>query len=121
MIRPPSPPPGVGASAKVTELPETGNDNEMNRTSAYIEPVAGGRSYGVWLVSLGLGAPQSFTHEGRTYVMGIRPSACTCPTPSTLKKFSHDLYAGTDIPRTSPAWSTSPIRGRGTTGTCSSS
>ena len=27
--------------------------------------MAGGRSYGTWLVSNALGAPQSFTHEGR--------------------------------------------------------
>lgn len=90
---------GVGSGVRITELPPASNDNEMNRTSAFIEPVAGGRSYGVWLVSFTLGAPQSITHEGRTYVFAIRPKRDYLPYSLTLKKFSHDRYPGTDIPK----------------------
>jgi hypothetical protein len=90
---------GVGSGVRITELPAASSDNEMNRTSAFIEPFAGGRSYGVWLVSFTLGAPQSITHEGRTYMFAIRPKRDYLPYTLTLKKFSHDRYPGTDIPK----------------------
>jgi len=90
---------GVGANARVTEVAPVSNDNQMNLTTAVIEPLAGGRSYGTWLASLGLGAPQSFTHEGRTYVLGMRIQRQTLPYALTLKKFRHDVYPGTEIPK----------------------
>jgi ResB-like family len=97
---PPSPvTAGVGTGISVVELPPVSNDDEMNRTSAFVEPMAGGRSYGVWLVSNVLGAPQTFTHEGRTYRMELRSRRWYLPYSVTLKKFSHDVYAGTDIPK----------------------
>jgi len=90
---------GVGANVKVTEAPPAASDKEVNLTSAFIEPVAGGTSYGTWLVSSGMGAPQSFIHEGRTYVLSMRPRRYYLPYSVTLKKFSHDIYMGTDIPK----------------------
>ena len=90
---------GVGANVKIREAEPVSSDNEMNQTSALIEPVAGGRSYGTWLVSQALGAPQSFTHEGRTYQLAMRHRRQYLPYAVTLKKFSHDKYAGTDIPK----------------------
>ncbi len=90
---------GVGASVSLTELPPVTSDEERNQSAALVEPVAGGRSYGTWLVSTMLGAPQSFVHEGRTYVMALRPRREYLPYAITLKKFSHDVYAGTDIPK----------------------
>lgn len=90
---------GVGASAAVHELPPSGSDEEMDRRAAFVEPVADGRSYGTWLVSNALGAPQSFTHEGRTYTLSMRPRREYLPYELTLEKFSHDVYAGTDIPK----------------------
>jgi len=97
---PPSPATmGVGAGVSVRPLPPVSRDDDMNRSAAFVEPVAGGRSYGVWLVSNVLGAPQSFIHEGRTYVLQMRSRRQYLPYSITLKKFSHDVYAGTDIPR----------------------
>jgi hypothetical protein len=90
---------GVGASVSVQPLPPVTTDDEMNRAAAFVEPVAGGRSYGTWLVSNGLGAPQSFVHEGRTYVLAMRARRQYLPYSVTLKKFRHDVYAGTDIPK----------------------
>jgi cytochrome c biogenesis protein ResB len=71
----------------------------MNQTSVFVEPVLNGQSYGTWLVSAGLGAPQTFLHEGQTYAMSMRPRRYFLPYAITLKKFSHDVYAGTDIPK----------------------
>ncbi len=90
---------GVGTAVAARELPPVTSDEEMNRTVAFVEPVAGGRSYGTWLVSSALGAPQSFVHEGRTYALAMRPRRQYLPYSLTLKKFRHDVYPGTDIPK----------------------
>ncbi len=97
---PPSPASaGVGVNVKIVELPAVSRDDDQNATSALVEPVAGGRSYGTWLVSTVLGAPQSFTHEGRTWRMEMRPRRWYLPYSLTLKDFKHDVYPGTDIPK----------------------
>jgi cytochrome c biogenesis protein ResB len=80
-------------------MPPVTSDDDMNRSAAYVEPVAAGRSYGTWLVSNVLGAPQSFIHEGRTYQLQLRQQRQYLPYAITLKKFSHDVYPGTDIPK----------------------
>jgi hypothetical protein len=90
---------GVGTQVSVVEKPVVSADSEMNQTSAFVEPVAGGRSYGTWLVSVALGAPQSFTHEGHTYVLSMRLLRQYLPYAFTLKQFKHDVYPGTDIPK----------------------
>jgi hypothetical protein len=97
---PPSPATaGVGVNVKIAELPAVSRDDDQNTTSALVEPVAGGRSYGTWLVSTALGAPQSFTHEGRTWRLEMRPRRWYLPYSLTLKDFKHDVYPGTDIPK----------------------
>lgn len=90
---------GIGGGVTVRELAPVVSDDDVNRAAAIVEPVAGGRSYGSWLVSAGLGARQQFTHEGRTYVLAMRPKRTYLPYSLTLKKFSHDRYPGTDIPK----------------------
>lgn len=97
---PPSPATaGVGTGVTVREAPPVSRDDEMNRGAAFVEPVAGGRSYGTWLVSNALGAPQSFVHEGRAYRLLMRNRRQYLPYTITLKHFSHDVYPGTDIPK----------------------
>ncbi len=96
---------GVGTQvavreASLEELKAMGPEDErVNMTTAFVEPVAGGKSYGTWLVSMGLGAPQSFTHEGRTYTLGVRARRWYLPYTVTLKEFRHDVYEGTQIPK----------------------
>ncbi|HJV37905.1 MAG TPA: cytochrome c biogenesis protein ResB [Geothrix sp.] len=101
---PPGAPPslataGIGPGISVVERPTVTNDNELNTGSVFVEPVAGGRSYGVWLASMALGAPQSFTHEGHTYLLTMRLRRQYLPYAFTLKQFRHDVYPGTDIPK----------------------
>jgi hypothetical protein len=90
---------GVGAEVSVTPLPPVSKDNEENHAVVLLEPVAGGRHFGTWLVSNALGAPQSFIQDGHTYVLSMRARRHYLPYSVTLKKFSHDVYAGTDIPK----------------------
>ena len=90
---------GVGANVAVQEEPLVTSDDRTNNPTVLVEPIAGGRSLGTWLVSTGLGAPQSFIHEGRTYELSMRPQRKYLDYSVTLKRFSHDVYAGTDIPK----------------------
>jgi hypothetical protein len=90
---------GVGASITLKELPPVTADDEMDQRAVFVEPIAGGHSYGTWLVSSALGAPQSFIHEGHKYVLSMRAQREYLPYSLTLKKFSHDIYLGTDIPK----------------------
>jgi hypothetical protein len=90
---------GVGAQVAVRPLRPVVSDDQANMPAAVVEPIAGGRSYGAWLVSAQLGNPQPFTHEGRTYSLAMRPRRQYLPYSMTLKKFSHDVYAGTNIPK----------------------
>ncbi len=90
---------GVGTAVTFVQVPPVSGDNEVDSSAAFVEPIAGGRSYGIWLASQALGAPQSFTHEGRTYQIVMRHRRQYLPYAVTLKKFSHDKYAGTEIPK----------------------
>ena len=90
---------GVGTGVAIVEAPPVTADNDMNQTSAFVEPVAGGRSFGTWLVSVAVDAPQSFTYEGRTYNLALRLQRQYLPYAFTLKEFRHDVYPGTDIPK----------------------
>ena len=104
---------GVGTGVGVRQLPPVAGDNQIDLRAAYVEPIAGGRSYGTWLVSNGLGAPQSFIHDGRTWTLTMRPRREYLPYSLTLRKFSHDRYPGTDIPKnfSSLVRLTNPARG----------
>jgi hypothetical protein len=90
---------GVGAGVAVQALRSVVSDDRLNVAAAVVEPVAGGRSYGAWLVSGQLGSPQGFIHEGRSYSLVMRPRRQYLTYSMTLKDFSHDVYEGTNIPR----------------------
>jgi len=90
---------GVGRQVAVQPLAPETRDDAVNQPAALVEPRAGGKSFGVWLVSSQLGVPQAFTHEGHTYQLLLRERREYLPYALTLKKFSHDKYPGTDIPK----------------------
>jgi hypothetical protein len=90
---------GIGTRVSVQEAPLVTSDDEMNNTTALIEVLDGTRSLGVWLVSSGLGAPQSFNAGGNEYQIFIRPKRFYFPFTLTLKEFHHDIYPGTEIPK----------------------
>ncbi|MGC3999260.1 MAG: cytochrome c biogenesis protein ResB [Anaeromyxobacter sp.] len=90
---------GVGTQLAIEEAPPVTTDDRMNDSAALVEPVADGRSYGTWLVSNALGAPQSFVHEGHTYQLTLRSQREYLPFTMTLRDFKHDVYPGTDTPK----------------------
>ena len=58
-----------------------------------------GSSLGIWLVSDALGAPQTFSCGGRTWMLTLRPARYYKPYSVTLQRFTHERYAGTEIPK----------------------
>jgi hypothetical protein len=90
---------GMGTRVNVKEIPATNSDDEANQVSAYVEVLEGTKSLGIWLLSSGFGAKQSFTAGGKSYDMSIRLMRSYYPFSLTLKDFRHDRYKGTDIPK----------------------
>src|SRR4051812_16141176 len=70
---------GIGAGVTVRDLPPVTGDDQIDQRAVAIEVLAGGRSQGTWLLSNGLGAPQSFIHEGRTWALSLRPRRSYLP------------------------------------------
>jgi hypothetical protein len=104
---------GVGPGVTIVEREVVTSDNEDNHVSALIEPMSAGRSQGVWLVSRAVDVPQAFTHEGHTYQLSMRPRRSYLPYTLGLKKFTHGIYPGTDIPKdfSSLVHISNPLRG----------
>jgi hypothetical protein len=91
---------GVGPSINAEPRPMTYKQDERNIPTAFVELVGAQGSLGTWLVSSHPAiTPQQFEHAGRTYTIGMRPTRAYKPFTLTLLKFSHDRYAGTEIPK----------------------
>lgn len=97
---PPSPATaGMGPMVAVVPLEVTYKEDERNLPSAFVELVGPDGSLGTWVVSTGLGNPQTFPYAGRSWKIVMRPERHYQPFSLTLEKFSHDIYPGTDIPK----------------------
>jgi len=91
---------GPGANIAVEPAARATAADERDVPSAAVEilPKDGG-SLGTWLVSDALGAPQTFACGGRTWMIALRPARYYKPYSVTLQKFTHEKYAGTEIPK----------------------
>jgi hypothetical protein len=91
---------GPGAMIAVEPVPRTTAQDERDVPAAAIEilPKDGG-SLGTWLVSDALGAPQKFSCGGRSWMIAMRTARYYKPYSVTLQKFTHEKYAGTEIPK----------------------
>lgn len=90
---------GPGAQVIVEPVPRSTGVNDRDVVSAAVEIFAAEGSLGTWLVSDALGAPQTFSAGGRTWQLVMRPARYYKPYSVTLQKFTHEKYAGTDIPK----------------------
>ena len=97
---------GPGAQIAVESVPRvTGmDDRDVMSVAIEIVPIefVSGRAsppLGTWLVSDALGAPQTFSCAGRTWQIALRPARYYKPYSVTLQKFTHERYAGTEIPK----------------------
>ena len=90
---------GVGPRILATAQPLTYKQDERNIPAAYVELTGPEGVIGTWLVSPFLDDPQQFTFGGHTWKIALRFARHYQPYSLTLLKFSHDRYAGTDIPK----------------------
>ena len=91
---------GPGAQVIVEAVPRATGVNDRDLVSAVVEIIpAKSASLGTWLVSDGLGAPQTFSCDGRTWQLAMRPARYYKSYSVTLQKFTHEKYAGTEIPK----------------------
>jgi len=93
--------PGGAAGEQLTAVPQavTYRPNEDNVPAAIIELTGPQGALGTWLVSAELPVPQEFTQAGRSWRIALRLKRSYLPVSLTLLKFSHDRYAGTEIPK----------------------
>ena len=97
---PPSPADqGFGPQLVATPLPITYKQDEQNMPTAVLELAGPDGPLGTWLVSTLLTESQTLTVQGHTYELMLRPARHYHPFSISLLKFSHDRYAGTDIPK----------------------
>ena len=90
---------GPGAQVIVESIARSTGVNDRDVVSAAVEIFAPEGSLGTWLVSDALGAPQTFSTGGRTWQLVMRPARYYKDYSVTLQKFTHERYAGTDIPK----------------------
>jgi hypothetical protein len=97
---------GPGAQVIVQSMPRATGPDEQNVVSAAVEIIpsppatgAAAESLGTWLVSDALGAPQEFSWMNRKWRLMMRPARYYKPYSVTLQKFTHERYAGTEIPK----------------------
>src|SRR5580704_13620329 len=92
---------GPGAMIAVEPVARVIAQDERDVPAAAIEilPKDDGGSLGTWLVSDALGAPQTFSCAGRTWMIAMRTARYYKPYSVTLQKFTHERYAGTEIPK----------------------
>lgn len=89
----------IGTRAAVRPQPITYREDQRNWPTAFVELIGAEGSLGIWMVSAGLIHPQTFDYNGRTWTLQIRPERKYKPFSLTLLDFSHDRYAGTNIPK----------------------
>ncbi len=110
---------GIGQRLLFTAAPVTGRMGDENKPVALVEVVTDKGAIGDWTIStwltkrlwssglqeqfgqllgVAIDGPQSFTFDGRTYIIALRAVRYYKPYTITLLEFKHDVYAGTDIP-----------------------
>lgn len=90
---------GIGPSITAIPLPLNPKENEGNLPVAFVELVGTEGTLGTWLVSPALGQPQTLTYQGHTWELTLRQHRYYQTHTVKLLNFTHEKYAGTDIPK----------------------
>ena len=98
-LEPPAATQGIGTRAIVREVPRVTEMEKRDVPSGVVELIGPNGSLGSWLASEWIDPVQSFTVNGRTWQIALRPRRIYKPYSLELLKFSHDKYAGTDVPK----------------------
>lgn len=98
-LAPPAASRDIGSQASVREVPRVTQMDLRDRPSAVIELLTPEGSQGTWLVSDWVSGPQAFTVNNHNYQLALRQRRFYKPFSIQLLKFTHEVYAGTDIPK----------------------
>jgi hypothetical protein len=90
---------GIGVGLHIVAKPPVTKMDERNMPAAIVGVSAGGKDLGSWLVSSLINRAQTWTHEGRTWEIAMRPKRHYQPYSVTLLECRHDIYKGTEIPK----------------------
>jgi hypothetical protein len=90
---------GAAAGYVLQPLPPTTADDAVDTSAAIVQVSAQGQPLGTWIASNVIDEPQPFQAAGRSWTIALRPRRIYLPYTLTLRKFSHDVYPGTDIPK----------------------
>ncbi len=90
---------GFGPNLAVAQIPRTTKDDERDLSSVFVELDGVDGPMGTWLVSSAITEPQPLTVGGRNYELVLRQRRFYKQFALKLLKFTHDRYAGTDIPK----------------------
>ena len=90
---------GLGPQLLLAPLPMTYKQDQRNLPAALVELVGPEGSLGIFLVSTMITQPERFSYAGREWAMSLRFQRAYKPYSLTLLDFSHDRYAGTEIPK----------------------
>ncbi|HEY3853632.1 MAG TPA: cytochrome c biogenesis protein ResB [Verrucomicrobiae bacterium] len=112
---------GIGKRLFFSSAPTVRSMDGENEPTALVQAVSDKGPIGEWIVStwfsrypasdrlqgdigamlpgVKLNDPQSFTFNGHTYQIALRPVRYYEPYSVTLLEWKHDIYAGTDIPK----------------------
>jgi hypothetical protein len=89
----------VGPMAVSVRQDRTYKEGERNMPTAMVSVWQGAEKVGTWNLAAGFPRPVSFQVGGKRYEIVLRPKRLYRPFAIQLVQFSHDRYAGTDIPR----------------------
>jgi hypothetical protein len=90
---------GMGKMVTAFPMPIVTRDDYRNVVTVLVEVTVHGKSEGVWLLSNGLGAPQSVVVDGVSYSLSVRPKRFYTPFFIRLVRFVQEYYPDTNIPK----------------------
>jgi hypothetical protein len=89
----------IGPMAVSVPRERTYKENERNMPAVAVSVLQGGKPVGSWSLAAGFPRPVSFQADGKNYQIVLRPKRFYKPFAIQLVQFSHERYAGTDIPK----------------------
>ena len=89
----------IGPVAVVIRQDRTYKESERNMPAAMVSVWRGAEKVGSWNLAAGFPRPARFQVDGKSYQIVLRPKRFYKPFAIQLVQFSHDRYAGTDIPK----------------------
>jgi hypothetical protein len=89
----------LGPMAVAARVAKTYKQDERNTPSVNVSVIRNGETVGTWSLASAFPQPVSFELDGKSYQLVLRPKRYYKPFSVQLLQFSHDRYAGTEIPK----------------------